>query len=194
MLGQFRIGVVRRGELKGEISDSDFDCVIVQLVIRNPQFRNPKSPCDPLVPRLRFSNLHQPISAALFRGFDDLRRRSRSTAFSAGWATERFRDERHERRNAKLGEFFDEPLLPVAFGKCDADRGSANGSSRSISFRSTIAQFDICATQGDNGRFELGTGAVEECDSRPHGAAHHMEQVMGFGTVEHHAAGGNRVW
>ena len=75
---------------------------------------------NPLAPRLRFSDLHESVAAALFGGFDDRAAQAFGGA-GGGLGDAALGDERHERGDAELGQFFDEPLLAVAFRQRDAD-------------------------------------------------------------------------
>ncbi len=76
------------------------------------------SPCIPLS---WFGDVHEPIPAALLCRFDDSTGQSSdSTAVWLSYAA--LRDERHQRGDAELGELFDEPFLPIAFGNRDANR------------------------------------------------------------------------
>ena len=141
---------------------------------------------------LWFGDFHEAVAAALLGRFDD----GAAEAFDGrrgGLGHAALGDQRHERGDAELGELFDEPFLAVAFGKCDAD------DQREWQFAVDLAAFDdsqlgVCATQGFDGRSELGAAVVEECYFVADGGPHHVEQVMGFGAVEHHAAAGDRVW
>ena len=154
-------------------------------------FRISDSGLNPIVPRLRLSDLHEAVAAALFGRFDDGAVQAFERA-GGRLSDAALGDERHERRDAELGQLFDEPFLAVAFGERDAD------DERERQLAVDLAAFDdsqlgIGATQRFDDRVELGAAVVEERDVVADRGPHHVQQVMGFGAVEHDAAGGDRV-
>ena len=103
---------------------------------------------------MRLGDFHEAVAAALLGRFDD----GAAEAFDGGGGGlghAALGDQRHERGDAELGQFFDEPFLAVAFGQRDAD------DEREWQFAIDLAAFDDS---------QLGIRAAQRFDDRANSA------------------------